>query len=163
MLNNRVMVLHGGLFKEDGVKLDDIRAVDRFREPPDSGNRRSQDKGDGKSQADTHAHHRHGLGAYDADADGEHHTLIDDTGQVQLGLQGRVLGRLGISRPCLPVPFSFLLLGRVFLLLALLPFLNHHVRVHPAALPTVVLGERVFVVVGVYVLFYIKDVEIESR
>lgn len=37
MLNNRVMVLHGGLFKEDGVKLDDIRAVDRFREPPDSG------------------------------------------------------------------------------------------------------------------------------
>lgn len=37
VLNSRVMVLHGGLFKEDGVKLDDIRAVDRFREPPDSG------------------------------------------------------------------------------------------------------------------------------
>ena len=38
------MVCHGGLFKKDGVKLTDIKAVDRFRfvkddfrEPPDEG------------------------------------------------------------------------------------------------------------------------------
>jgi serine/threonine-protein phosphatase 5 len=31
------MITHGGLFKEDGVKLDDIKKVDRIREPPDSG------------------------------------------------------------------------------------------------------------------------------
>ena len=30
-------MLHGGLFNEDGVTLDDIRKVDRCREPPDSG------------------------------------------------------------------------------------------------------------------------------
>jgi len=62
-------------------------------------------------------------------------------------------GCLGIPRPCLlPVlPFSFLLLRRVFLLLAFLPFLNHHVRVHPAALATVMLSERVVVMVGVCV------------
>lgn len=30
-------MLHGGLFNEDGVTLDDIRKVNRFREPPDSG------------------------------------------------------------------------------------------------------------------------------
>jgi len=31
------MVNHGGLFAKDGVLLDDIRKVDRFREPPDEG------------------------------------------------------------------------------------------------------------------------------
>lgn len=31
------MVNHGGLFSNDGVTLDDIRAIDRFKEPPDSG------------------------------------------------------------------------------------------------------------------------------
>ena len=31
------MVVHGGLFKDDVVKLDDIRAIPRGREPPDSG------------------------------------------------------------------------------------------------------------------------------
>ena len=36
-LNKRILVLHGGLFNEDGVTLDDIRKVDRCREPPDSG------------------------------------------------------------------------------------------------------------------------------
>lgn len=30
-------VMHGGLFSDDNVTLDDIRAVDRFRQPPDSG------------------------------------------------------------------------------------------------------------------------------
>lgn len=30
-------VMHGGLFSEDGVTLDDIRKIDRNRQPPDSG------------------------------------------------------------------------------------------------------------------------------
>jgi serine/threonine-protein phosphatase 5 len=30
-------VLHGGLSNQDTVTLDDIRNLDRFREPPDSG------------------------------------------------------------------------------------------------------------------------------
>lgn len=29
--------MHGGLFSEDDVTLNDIRSVDRKREPPDSG------------------------------------------------------------------------------------------------------------------------------
>ena len=37
VLNKRVMVTHGGLFAKDGVKLDDIRKIDRFREPPEDG------------------------------------------------------------------------------------------------------------------------------
>lgn len=36
-LNNRVLVMHGGLFEEDGVKLEQIRQVVRNRQPPDSG------------------------------------------------------------------------------------------------------------------------------
>ena len=36
-INEKVFVVHGGLFKEDGVKLQQIREIDRFREPPDSG------------------------------------------------------------------------------------------------------------------------------
>ena len=31
-IESRVIVLHGGLFTEDGVTLDDIRAIDRRRE-----------------------------------------------------------------------------------------------------------------------------------
>lgn len=31
VLNRRVLVVHGGLFSRDGVKLDDIRAVNRYR------------------------------------------------------------------------------------------------------------------------------------
>ncbi len=31
VLNRRVLVVHGGLFSQDGVKLDDIRAVNRYR------------------------------------------------------------------------------------------------------------------------------------
>jgi serine/threonine-protein phosphatase 5 len=30
-------VVHGGLFSRDGVTLDDLREVDRNREPPDEG------------------------------------------------------------------------------------------------------------------------------
>jgi serine/threonine-protein phosphatase 5 len=31
VLNSRVLVVHGGLFSRDGVTLDDIRAIDRYR------------------------------------------------------------------------------------------------------------------------------------
>ncbi len=31
VINGRVLVVHGGLFSQDGVKLDDIRAIDRNR------------------------------------------------------------------------------------------------------------------------------------
>lgn len=37
VINEKVFVVHGGLFQDDGVTLDDIRAIDRRREPPDSG------------------------------------------------------------------------------------------------------------------------------
>jgi len=37
VLNKKVLVLHGGLFSKDGVKLDDLRKVQRNREPPDEG------------------------------------------------------------------------------------------------------------------------------
>ncbi|KAH7365718.1 hypothetical protein KP509_18G042200 [Ceratopteris richardii] len=37
VLNGKVFVVHGGLFSTDGVKLSDIRAIDRFSEPPDEG------------------------------------------------------------------------------------------------------------------------------
>jgi len=37
VIQNQVLVLHGGLFNKDGVTLNDIRAIDRFRQPPDEG------------------------------------------------------------------------------------------------------------------------------
>eukprot|EP00741_Cyanophora_paradoxa_P015522 tig00020902_g14983.t1 len=37
VIEKRVFVVHGGLFSKDGVKLDDLRAIDRFREPPEEG------------------------------------------------------------------------------------------------------------------------------
>ncbi|KAG5544873.1 hypothetical protein RHGRI_017362 [Rhododendron griersonianum] len=37
VLNERVFVVHGGLFSVDGVKLSDIRAIDRLCEPPEEG------------------------------------------------------------------------------------------------------------------------------
>ncbi|KAF9589155.1 hypothetical protein IFM89_019471, partial [Coptis chinensis] len=37
VLNGKVFVVHGGLFSVDGVKLDDIRKIDRFCEPPEEG------------------------------------------------------------------------------------------------------------------------------
>ncbi|XP_023553747.1 serine/threonine-protein phosphatase 5 [Cucurbita pepo subsp. pepo] len=37
VLNEKVFVAHGGLFSVDGVKLSDIRAIDRFCEPPEEG------------------------------------------------------------------------------------------------------------------------------
>lgn len=37
VLNKKVLVVHGGLFSVDGVKLSDIRAIDRFCEPPEEG------------------------------------------------------------------------------------------------------------------------------
>ncbi len=32
VLDNRVLVVHGGLFSKDGVKLSDIRSIDRHRQ-----------------------------------------------------------------------------------------------------------------------------------
>lgn len=37
VLNNKVLVIHGGLFSNDNVTLDDIRKLDRNMEPPDGG------------------------------------------------------------------------------------------------------------------------------
>jgi len=37
VLNKKVLVVHGGLFSQDGVTLDQIRKVGRFREPPEKG------------------------------------------------------------------------------------------------------------------------------
>uniref|UniRef100_A0A2P2I2P8 protein-serine/threonine phosphatase n=3 Tax=Hirondellea gigas TaxID=1518452 RepID=A0A2P2I2P8_9CRUS len=36
-LNNKVLVMHGGLFSEDSVSLDDIRKTQRNRQPPEEG------------------------------------------------------------------------------------------------------------------------------
>lgn len=36
-IGKKVLVLHGGLFSQDGVKLDDIRKIDRTQQPPESG------------------------------------------------------------------------------------------------------------------------------
>ncbi|XP_015575452.2 serine/threonine-protein phosphatase 5 isoform X1 [Ricinus communis] len=37
VINEKVFVVHGGLFSVDGVKLSEIRAIDRFCEPPEEG------------------------------------------------------------------------------------------------------------------------------
>ncbi|XP_072965076.1 serine/threonine-protein phosphatase 5 [Typha angustifolia] len=37
VINNKIFVVHGGLFSVDGVKLSDIRSIDRFHEPPEEG------------------------------------------------------------------------------------------------------------------------------
>ena len=37
VLGGKVIVMHGGLFSRDDVTLDDIRAIDRFCQPPDEG------------------------------------------------------------------------------------------------------------------------------
>jgi len=36
-LNQRVLVMHGGLFSKDEISLDDIRVTDRNRQPPEEG------------------------------------------------------------------------------------------------------------------------------
>eukprot|EP00794_Sanderia_malayensis_P017605 gene17605-19358_t len=36
-INDKILVMHGGLFNTDGVKLNDIRNIDRNRQPPESG------------------------------------------------------------------------------------------------------------------------------
>ncbi|KAL3364237.1 hypothetical protein AABB24_013146 [Solanum stoloniferum] len=37
VINEKVFVVHGGLFSVDDVRLSDIRAIDRFCEPPEEG------------------------------------------------------------------------------------------------------------------------------
>jgi len=36
-LNSKVLVMHGGLFSKDNITLDDIRATDRNKQPPEEG------------------------------------------------------------------------------------------------------------------------------
>jgi len=36
-INNKIIVMHGGLFSKDGITLDDIRKTERNRQPPDEG------------------------------------------------------------------------------------------------------------------------------
>ena len=36
-INNRVLVMHGGIFSNDEITLDDIRSTNRNRQPPDEG------------------------------------------------------------------------------------------------------------------------------
>ncbi|PKA53808.1 Serine/threonine-protein phosphatase 5 [Apostasia shenzhenica] len=37
VINEKVFVVHGGLFSVDGVRLSDIKSIDRFCEPPEEG------------------------------------------------------------------------------------------------------------------------------
>ena len=37
LINEKVLVMHGGLFSKDDVTLEDIRNIDRFRQPPEEG------------------------------------------------------------------------------------------------------------------------------
>lgn len=37
VLNSKVFIVHGGLFSKDGVKLEDLKKIDRIREPPEEG------------------------------------------------------------------------------------------------------------------------------
>lgn len=37
VLGGKVFVVHGGLFSNDDVKISDLKAINRFREPPDEG------------------------------------------------------------------------------------------------------------------------------
>jgi len=37
VINDKVIVVHGGLFGKDGVTLNDIKSVNRVRQPPDEG------------------------------------------------------------------------------------------------------------------------------
>jgi len=37
IINNKIIVLHGGLFGQDGVKISDINAINRDGEPPVTG------------------------------------------------------------------------------------------------------------------------------
>lgn len=39
LINNKIFVCHGGLFKEEGVTLNDIRNTPRNRQPPEDGER----------------------------------------------------------------------------------------------------------------------------
>lgn len=37
LIQSKVLVMHGGLFSKDNVSLDDIRAINRNRQPPEDG------------------------------------------------------------------------------------------------------------------------------
>ena len=62
VLNRRVLVVHGGLFSRDGVKLDDIRAINRYRcgltlSSPQAGPEDSSDRASG-ARVPGHAYHQ---------------------------------------------------------------------------------------------------------
>ncbi|RKO95622.1 serine/threonine-protein phosphatase 5 [Caulochytrium protostelioides] len=38
IIQEKILVLHGGLFSRDGVKLDELRAINRFSQPGSAGN-----------------------------------------------------------------------------------------------------------------------------
>ncbi|KAK2554291.1 Serine/threonine-protein phosphatase 5 [Acropora cervicornis] len=37
LINKKVLVMHGGLFKRDDVKLEELRTIDRNRQPGEEG------------------------------------------------------------------------------------------------------------------------------
>ena len=37
LINDKVIVMHGGLFSKDDVTLEDIKAIDRNKQPPEDG------------------------------------------------------------------------------------------------------------------------------
>lgn len=37
VIGKKILVIHGGLFSKDGVTLDDLRAINRFRQPGQEG------------------------------------------------------------------------------------------------------------------------------
>lgn len=37
LINSRILVMHGGLFSRDSVTLDELRAIERNRQPPEEG------------------------------------------------------------------------------------------------------------------------------
>ena len=36
-INKQIIIVHGGLFSKDGVTIDDIKKIQRNREPPENG------------------------------------------------------------------------------------------------------------------------------
>jgi serine/threonine-protein phosphatase 5 len=37
ILNKKVLVVHGGLFSKDGIKLEELKEIERIKEPPEQG------------------------------------------------------------------------------------------------------------------------------
>ena len=37
LINDKIIVMHGGLFSKDNITLSDIKAIDRNKQPPEDG------------------------------------------------------------------------------------------------------------------------------